>query len=238
MRKQQKSMLVLAIITAFMAAALFLPGLVSAGELEPVGPPNTGTMYTLEEIYNVALDTNSNVIVNGGASCESVPVGKTGQTISYGTRDDGDLMMGVAWPDPRFTDNNDGTVTDNLTGLIWLKRANYINTNGGTGDDTWGIALSFANGLSDGECNLSDGSVDGDWRLPNIKELCSLIDFGSTTLLPSGHPFLGADYGVFWSSTTSVFNTNAAWFLGIADCVLFYYSKSYTAYAWPVRSAN
>ena len=52
------------------------------------------------------------------------PVPKTGQTISYGTRDDGDLQKGVAWPTPRFTDNNNGTVTDKLTGLIWMKNAN------------------------------------------------------------------------------------------------------------------
>ena len=29
-------------------------------------------------------------------------------------------------PSPRFTDNNDGTVTDNLTGLVWLKNANLF----------------------------------------------------------------------------------------------------------------
>ena len=49
---------------------------------------------------------------------------KTGQTTCYATGDDGDLEKGVAWPNPRFTDNGNGTVTDNLTGLIWLKNAN------------------------------------------------------------------------------------------------------------------
>jgi hypothetical protein len=33
---------------------------------------------------------------------------------------DGEIRAGVAWPTPRFTDNGDGTATDNLTGLTWL----------------------------------------------------------------------------------------------------------------------
>ncbi len=56
----------------------------------------------------------------------AAPVPRTGQTTSYAVRDDGALQKGVAWPTPRFTDNNNGTITDNLTGLIWLKNANCI----------------------------------------------------------------------------------------------------------------
>ena len=63
-------------------------------------------------------------------------VEKTGQTTSPGTRDDGALQRGVTWPSPRFTDNGDGTVTDNLTGLIWLKDANY------DGEKRWTNALT------------------------------------------------------------------------------------------------
>jgi hypothetical protein len=99
------------------------------------------------------------------------PVPKTGQTTSYATGDDGDLKKGVAWPTPRFTDNNNGTVTDNLTGLIWMKNANAF------GMRTWAQALSDANGLHDDGINdLKDGSQAGDWRLPNRKELESLVD--------------------------------------------------------------
>ena len=61
------------------------------------------------------------------------PVQKTGQITVYGPRDDGywQQALGVEWPNPRFTDNGDGTVTDNLTGLIWLKDANCF------GQKTW-----------------------------------------------------------------------------------------------------
>ena len=64
------------------------------------------------------------------------PVEKTGQTTSYATGDDGDLEKGVSWPNPRFTDNLDGTITDNLTGLIWLKDANCF------GYRNWGEAIT------------------------------------------------------------------------------------------------
>lgn len=63
---------------------------------EPASGPGTGTMHTLDEIYNLAALAR---------------VAKTGQTTSYATADDGNLVKGLAWPNPRFTDNGDGTVT-------------------------------------------------------------------------------------------------------------------------------
>ena len=53
------------------------------------------------------------------------PVAATGQSVPYGPGDDGEYQMGVS-VDSRFTDNGDGTVTDNLTGLIWLKDAGCL----------------------------------------------------------------------------------------------------------------
>ena len=59
-----------------------------------------------------------------------------------------------------LVDNGDGTVTDNRTGLIWQQ--------GEPGAMTWNSALTYCEGLS------LAGSTD--WRLPNIKELESLVD--------------------------------------------------------------
>jgi hypothetical protein len=83
-------------------------------------------------------------------------VPKTGQTTSYGARDDGALQKGVAWPTPRLTDNGNGTVTDNLTGLIWMKNAIAF------GIKTWADALTAANTLASGSGGLTDGSQAGD----------------------------------------------------------------------------
>ena len=127
------------------------------------------------------------------------PVAATGQTDSYGTRDDGDLELGVAWPDPRFTDNGDGTVTDHLTNLVWLRDANCA------GAQFWPDAVDLANQLADGDCGLADGSLPGDWRLSNISELASLIDWSRThPPLPVGHPFVNVASMDYWSSTTRV----------------------------------
>jgi len=85
-----------------------------------------------------------------------------------------------------FTDNGDGTVTDNLTGLIWLKNANC------DGGKNWENALTWCNALASGSCGLSDGSSVGDWRLPNINEFSSLFDpILEPPYLPAGHPFTG-----------------------------------------------
>ena len=133
------------------------------------------------------------------------PVPATGQTTSYETGDDGDLQKGVPWPEQRFTDNDDGTVTDNLTGLIWLQDATCGKWEPAPGVPTvpWRDAVEAANDLSDGDCGLSDGSVRGEWRLPNIRELTSLIDYSNfDPALPSDHPFIDAEGAGYWTSTT------------------------------------
>jgi hypothetical protein len=166
-------------------------------------------------------------------ACTPAPVARTGQILRFARGDDGDLEMGVAWPDPRFTDNGNGTVTDNLTGLIWLKNANCF------GQKIWTEALVSCNSLADGQCGLSDGSGIGNWHLPNIKQLHSLIDFGmSSPALPSGHPFTAVT-SFYWSSTTNETYTYGAWYIYIGTGSPDWYDKDLTTrYVWPVRAGN
>ncbi len=155
------------------------------------------------------------IIGASARSCVSV-VPQTGQTECWdedgkvidceGTGQDGDLQRGLPWPNPRFTDNDDGTVTDNLTQLIWLKNANCF------GKRTWSEALNDCNTLADGDCGLTDGSVAGDWRLPNVRELNSLIHYGvyypalpdtaGTGQWSENNPFTGVQVLDYWSGTT------------------------------------
>lgn len=57
------------------------------------------------------------------AHAEDYFLDKTGGTISYAAGYDDEIQAGIAWRSPRFTDNYNGTIRNNLTGLIWLKDA-------------------------------------------------------------------------------------------------------------------
>lgn len=171
--------------------------------------------------------------VSLSAQAQPAKTWRTGQTTSYEAGDDGDLERGVSWPSPRFTDNGNGTVTDNLTGLIWLKNANCFGTR------NWSQALSDCNGLSNGSCGLTDGSSPGDWRLPNRKELLSLVDYSRYyPALPDGHLFSNVQSSYYWSATTGAHYTGIAWFVNMYDGDVTHSGKSYSYYVWPVRAGQ
>jgi hypothetical protein len=209
---------------------------------EPSSGPTAGTMHTLDEIYNLA-----------GLRA---PVARTGQTLCYGEfggilpscttgigpGQDGDLKKGVAWPNPRFTDSN-GTVTDNLTGLIWLKDANCTNFFSGdiTGlnNRSWANALTAANLLASGRCGLTDGSTTGQWRLPNRRELFSLIDDNNfNPAFPTVHPFTGVQSNGYWSSTSYAGSPGYAWLVYLDDGRVNSVFKTGAYYVWPVRGGQ
>lgn len=99
-----------------------------------------------------------------------------------------------------FTDNGDGTVSDAATGLMWTQ------ADSGTGMN-WSGALAY--------CEGSSSFGYDDWRLPNAKELHSIVDytrspsttnsaaidpvFASTTITAEGGTL---DYPFYWTSTT------------------------------------
>lgn len=199
--------------------------------------------------------------LNGGFRS---PVPQTGQTVSNRFGDDGDHQAGVPWPVPRFIinvnaeddtnenavcDDNEtcnGSVTDNLTGLVWLQNANCF------GDDDWPNAIDDSNALTgDGtsNCALNDNSQTGDWRLPNLKEMQSLLDYGHsfpTALLPADHPFSNVQLGGittapdrYWTSTSTgpddsdgVYSVSVSvgWVERLSTV-----GTSFTGYVWPVR---
>jgi hypothetical protein len=159
-----------------------------------------------------------------------VSLAKTGQTTSYRTGDDGDHETGVA-TSPRFTDNGDQTVTDNLTGLMWAKDANL------NGTMNWNEAIDYANNLSLG---TSCGTPLTDWRLPNRNELNSLVDVTTYgPALPAGHPFNNVQNLVYWTSTTmGDYRNRDRWVVNMIYGHVGDLNWNNYLYAWPVRSDN
>ena len=140
------------------------------------------------------------------------------------------VLIGAGDISSRFKDNGDGTVTDNLTGLIWLKNANCF------GERTWSIASDYCAGLGNGQCELTDDSNAGDWRLPDIRELQSLVDYDNyEPALPSGHPFTGAKHNYYWSSKSYVGRPGYAWFVHMGHGYVGVVYKDHDYYLWPVR---
>lgn len=172
------------------------------------------------------------------------PAAKTGQTTSYVAGDDGDLETGIASPNPRFTDNGDGTITDNRTKLVWLKNADCYS-----GKMAWSLAIFYCKSLKSGDCGLSDGSAAGDWRLPNLFEMESLRDMEYTTwALPNtagtgqwseGDPFTTVQNADYWSSTTyKAVPATYAWKVLMYNGGVQEHMKADTCYVWPVRNKN
>jgi hypothetical protein len=151
------------------------------------------------------------------------------------TGQDGDLQMGASIV-PRFTDNLDGTVTDNLTGLIWLQDPIQDPDHPCLPGATWHDALSAANNLASGACNLADGSLPGTWRLPHINELMTLVNFGQWNPALTGSEFPWYWNKSYWSSTTYEASPDKAWYVyegeGYTSVLA---SKGASFYVWPVR---
>lgn len=158
----------------------------------------SGNIATNVTIFGVAGTLN--------ASTFPAPVARTGVTNSFpGYEDDGNYQRGVASPNPRFTVGTDASsncVTDNLTGLMWIK-------------NPWTNALTWTTQIT--TCQEMNGTTNGwggysDWRMPNLRELLSIIDYSvSNPALPVGHPFVGIQGNKSYWSSSKAQTAGRAW---------------------------
>ncbi len=148
-----------------------------------------------------------------------------------------ELLFDRPIPEPRFIDNKNGTVTDSLTGLIWLKNTKCFRMT------DWEGAKRAAKSLKEGDCGpdpaliLSDGSSAGDWRLPTMNELCALIDYSRRNpALPPGQLFSDFPPGYYWSATVLDYHPEMAWIMYIESGTTCYDDiKNHAGHIWPVR---
>ncbi len=94
----------------------------------------------------------------------------------------------------------------------------------------WAEALAFAAGLAgQGSCGRTD------WRLPNRRELRSLVSYGQARpSLPQGHPFQNVFAGWHWTSTTAAPAPAYAWYVHFEGGRMFYGRKDQDCLCWPV----
>ncbi|MDD3284938.1 MAG: DUF1566 domain-containing protein [Patescibacteria group bacterium] len=177
----------------------------------------SGTVLGDTDLSSSNILSGINIFGVTGTSSPSQPL-KTGQTLCYdpsgstgdeiscaGTGQDG-AYSDVVGQEMSYTTTTN-TVLDNSTGLMWKKCSEGLSgDNCETGSAT---THTFAQAIAICEDDTTDGYTN--WRLPNIRELLSIVDYSKvnpaidTTIFPetvSGH---------YWSSTASLFNPNFAW---------------------------
>jgi hypothetical protein len=190
-----------------------------------------GTMTSKNNAYYILP-----VRISGSEKSYEIP--KTGQTVSYASGDDGYIEAGIDWPEPRFADNGDGTVTDNVTGLMWLK-------DGGCLKKTWTSALSAIKDINanSGAYNCLGYTADhSDWRLPNVREIESLVNYGTSNSAAwlNSAGFMNVKSSYYWSSTTYQNYTSQAWGMQMTNGQTTTLSKSTRSLysVWPVRGGT
>lgn len=186
--------------------------------------------------------------VRGTSSLPARPW-QTGQTTCFdaagltvacaATAQDGELRTGAAWPVPRFQPNVDSTfVFDKLTGLIWTQNSATPGPPACAKPVpaiTWQEALDHVNCLNQ---NAFLGRTD--WRVPNRKDLRSLLDYSRTVapLLPAGHPFSDTTGETYWTSTTDASASTRAWGVSTFDGVVGGSDKGSSLTVWPVSGPD
>ena len=166
-------------------------------------------------------------------------------------------------PDPpcfdnasRYVDCRNGTVTDTVTGLVWLQHATCF------GRVDWASGNTLAVGLAHGQCGLTDGSRPGHWRLPTLQEWQATIaqavamgctlegthdppaltnNDGTACLDEGPTSFSRVNSGGYWSVTTHEQHPNNAWTVSLVGTIhgfVFSSVKHFALPVWPVRGGS
>jgi hypothetical protein len=208
-----------------------------------------------------SCQTQLNVCTNELSAAQAFPA--TGQTTSYAAGDDGALTPGTALS---YTDNGDGTITDNDTKLMWEKKDQTSmgphNVNNiypwsgscsvtttdacgtdadcpagesclaGDGQDIFPLGMTVFQWVA--QLNATSFAGHTDWRLPDVKELQSIQDYGTfqpqvaaafNTACSSGCTITSCSCtqsGNYWSSTTNAVVSSQAWMVnyGLGGSIL------------------
>lgn len=155
------------------------------------------------------------------SSASAIALPKTGQTLCFDagnveipctdTGQDGEYQAGVAWPSPRFiVDSSGDCITDQLTNLMWARNDRQ---DGNIFGGTWSVSLTMANNLD--LCGFDD------WRMPNRKELLSLMNYKTSNLgVDLQNNGFNIPLNFYWSSSRAVDSSAEAWVLIMINGVM------------------
>jgi hypothetical protein len=121
-----------------------------------------------------------------------------------------------------FTDNGNGTITDNDTGLVWMEATAADTMN-------WDEALYY--------CETLVLAEQSDWRLPTYEELQSIVDYDNLNPAINTMYFPDTMSLNYWSSTIYA-NNNYAWRVSFYNGNVSGFSKSYAYYVRAVRGGQ
>ena len=157
-----------------------------------------------------------------------IDFGDGGDTNNYFTNSDRYMLVTSAdnpdyllerWPNNRYSDNGDGTVTDTYTNLIWMRCSLGQDWNSSSGAcDEAASSFSWSGALN--QARKSSYAEYDDWRLPNVKELTSLLKHTSSypSINSTIFPNMPTDDGTnFWTSTPSVSTDSYSWLVDFYD---------------------
>jgi len=149
-----------------------------------------------------------------------------GQLISCkGSGQDAEFRRGIPWPEKRFLIEG-GVVRDRLTNLLWLRDANVAGF-----PLTWRETFEYVR-----EMNHASHLGFDDWRVPNRRELLSLMSFQACKpALPENHPFRNLFSCWCWTSTTASIALSHAWYIHMEGARMFYGGKDQSYLLWPLR---
>lgn len=160
--------------------------------------PSTNYCYTVS-----AVDVAINESAQSTQSCATTlaviayttginyNIPDTGQTTVYTAGDDGSYLINS----PSYTDNGNGTITDNVTGLVWQKQDDATNR-------IWDAANTYCTNLV---------LAGPGWRLPTDFELMTIVDYGKYLPTINTAYFSNTQSNNYWSSTID--GTPSAWYV-------------------------
>jgi hypothetical protein len=213
-----------------------LPTIRELSSIENIGRNNPviDTEYFVNTPDSVLLDTYTTLIcywsstTNANAPAQAWFTMFAGGSNDYYYRDSDKskslyvraVRGGQEWKTNHFTDNGDGTITDSNTGLMWQKL-------------TFDSKMIWKNALASCE-NLSLAGYD-DWRLPNIGELRSVLDYTKHAPASDATYFPDVKNDNYWASNTDLYDLKNAWYVSFSDAIDGSEAKSLSHYVRAVR---